>query len=196
MKISIILSTIALCAGLGYLRGTSSVRAQPRASAARESAVFLPRSHLGPSRHADHLACAGGPETPIAVELVPAGMRATSSGRVLDAELVVRNRLRNEAHLRFVVEWLNDRGLHLPPSTTSAVMSIQRDGSSGSIPISVPRDVPVGYYLLRVTVAAVDGNEDAVQSGELYFHLQDHTLTELSNENWQLMSGISEGSVR
>ncbi len=75
-------------------------------------------------------------------------------------------------------------------------MSIQRDGSSGSIPISVPRDVPVGYYLLRVTVAAVDGNEDAVQSGELYFHLQDHTLTELSNENWQLMSGISEGSVR
>jgi hypothetical protein len=173
--------------------------ASPRADASPQ--VRAPSAEATPSRgsprpeapHEDHaqphMQCAGGAESPLGVELHAAGVRHAGARRFVDLDLEIRNRFESNANVRYAVEFIDDRGHAYMAPETSEVLALARVGTSGALPVQVGRDVPDGFYTVRVTVVGAGaGNQGVSEILHKYYRFAGATTTELTFDEWRRYS--------
>lgn len=119
--------------------------------------------------------CTGGPANPIDVRLY-----VTAPGRW---ELRVRSDLKGPALSQYALEFTDDAGNPIGPPLISEPDSLLHDAAFVRT-LDAPKDLSDGFYQIRVTTVATDGESDASDLSVGYFAVTDGVATQISHAQW------------
>lgn len=137
--------------------------------------------------------CAGGPESALAVELLPERVDTSDQGEALGLRVKLTGRFSRRALIRHAVEMVDDRGEALWPARTSEIDVLTRAGETHEAHFSTPRKLADGFYQVRVTAVGTDGEEEASERVSLFLRVRDGRIEPLASDEWFASSRANEG---
>lgn len=194
MKRWVIAAVASAAFTMGFISSNASSIERDRPSADAPTAPL--RDMAAHSRHGSSrstpLSCAGGPEHAVRLEVVSAGAHVEAGALHPQYELSVwGNGLGSSAVMRYAVELVSDTGVEAMPTARSNAVDLTGNTPFRSV-IDLPPALPTGFYLLRVTAAALGGSNEGSGAREVFLYSDGARVHEVSFDDWMTRSHAYE----
>ena len=129
------------------------------------------------------------------VEVDPVSVSDT--GDSLTVQIVLDSTAAQDAVVQYAVEIVTDRGEALTkPSLSVELPLVALDQQATVGHFTTPRIPRDGFFLLRVTIAGVSGDEDAAEVRHVYLEVENGLISVLEPDDWMARSYANEGVSR
>jgi hypothetical protein len=136
-------------------------------------------------------ALVGGHEPLVAVAIEPSAVLRGRAGEALEYKVSLKSRSSRTVAIKYATEIVDAKGTPFMEPAVSPTVSAPALATSEAH-IATPEGLPDGYFQVRVTAAAADGEEDTVQIREAYLLVQKGTVTPIDAVEWFQVSGANE----
>ena len=175
MKTTTLLGSAAFALGL-----LAAVPARPTHQPSAENARDSREDHL----------CGGGQQSPLGLELVPTRIDGTGSKERLELTVELTNRFETPARAALAWELVDDRGRAIVKPSPVVIQALRMKDDQRSHDIRTP-ELDDGYYQLRITAAAIDGEgEEVTQTTTLFLESRGGSINELDVDEFRRRSDL------
>lgn len=138
------------------------------------------------------LSCPGGESGKLAFELGPMPGEQAATGRTIDATLRLINDGEVSVHATINALFLDDLGHAVGIQTRPRGLDVAPGSTYDGVALSTPTGVADGYYQIRVTVTADDGDGAEVSERPIFLNASRGTYVVVAEDTWMLGARATE----